>query len=598
MTQCSSPRAWRVGGSALGTAQPPDQHNNINSRSNYPVRLHFSPLSMHPISVAAWIRELEAPTPTRTRPYPSPSRTCKRRQPDNWEAPRPRKQARRVVLGEMAANDQNIFMPSSKSKSSRPKKSIDKKRMRTPSPSKNQRQFPDDAYSSDDIDNATPRPDRFARSAYPIPNLSYRDAIANEPIEDGDDLQACSPTRSYTQSQSSNRSTSPKKITSLWNVGNGVTYTHLANTTASKRKQLGGNGFALLEKLEDVGDGAVVPAKLKQRLAEADMGKVKQHHFDTSDERPVDELLWELRTIQDIISLSHRCSVNGTMGLSGTIACTPRCWSWRWETMRRVLGSEASRITPEYRPTHSNNLTTGKIVDYAIHLEPSSRSHDIISSLIGMSTDSINHVGYEGLRSRPIAVSIETKTESRTVEEAKVQLGVWMAAQVSRIETLVGQPTPLGVKKPAAEARPYRFESEMVTRGRRKSRGRGGRISRAQQPQTQEPTPTPAVVMVPDPSDILSQTEFPLVDIQSEAWSLFFARVMPSNAPPPSNSDIRKPLSNIQIFHSVPLGNTANTVQTYRLVKSLKVLRDWVDGDFRKWWDGLLGVRDAEAGGG
>jgi hypothetical protein len=258
----------------------------------------------------------------------------------------------------------------------------------------------------------------------------------------------------------------------------------------------------------------------------------------------------------------------------------------------------AARITPEYRPTHSNNLTASKIVDYAIHLEPSGPARDIILSLIGMSTDSINHVGYESLRTRPIAVSIETKTESRTVEEAKVQLGVWVAAQVARIEALVGQLNRLRAKKPAAEARPGRLESEMVARGRRKSRGRGGRMSRVEQPQTQEPTPSPTVVMVPDPSNILSQIVFPLIDIQSEAWSLFFARVTPSNAPHPLNSDIRKPVSNIQIFHSVPLGNTANMVQTYRLVKSLKVLRDWVDGDFRKWWDEFLGVRDAEGGGG
>lgn len=87
-------------------------------------------------------------------------------------------------------------------------------------------------------------------------------------------------------------------------------YTHLANTTALKRERLGGNGLALLEKLEDGGDGPVVPVKLKQRLVEVDMGKVKQHQFDILDERLVDELLWELRTIQDIISLSHQCSVN------------------------------------------------------------------------------------------------------------------------------------------------------------------------------------------------------------------------------------------------------------------------------------------------
>ena len=45
--------------------------------------------------------------------------------------------------------------------------------------------------------------------------------------------------------------------------------------TASKWEQLGENGLVLLEKLEDVSDGPVVPAGLKQRLAEADIGKVR-----------------------------------------------------------------------------------------------------------------------------------------------------------------------------------------------------------------------------------------------------------------------------------------------------------------------------------
>jgi hypothetical protein len=66
-----------------------------------------------------------------------------------------------------------------------------------------------------------------ARSAYPIPTLLYKEALANEPIKDENDVQARSPTRSYTQSQCSNRSASPKKITSLWNIGNGMTYIHI-----------------------------------------------------------------------------------------------------------------------------------------------------------------------------------------------------------------------------------------------------------------------------------------------------------------------------------------------------------------------------------
>jgi hypothetical protein len=75
-----------------------------------------------------------------------------------------------------------------------------------------------------------------------------------------------------------------------------------------------------------------------------------------------------------------------------------------------------------------NSLLTGEILVYTIHLEPSDLERDIIPSLISMSTDSIYYVGYKGLRAWHIAVSIETKTESRTVEETKVQLGMWVAA--------------------------------------------------------------------------------------------------------------------------------------------------------------------------
>jgi hypothetical protein len=74
-----------------------------------------------------------------------------------------------------------------------------------------------------------------------------------------------------------------------------------------------------------------------------------------------------------------------------------------------------------------------------------------------MSTDSINHVGYEGLRARHIAVSIETRTQSRTVEEAKVQLAVRVATQVAQMDALVRQLAPLRVNNPSAEAQPSRL---------------------------------------------------------------------------------------------------------------------------------------------
>lgn len=252
--------------------------------------------------------------------------------------------------------------------------------------------------------------------------------------------------------------------------------------------------------------------------------------------------------------------------------------------LTKVLPHRTSaRITPEYRPTHSPGLTTGKIVDYAMFLELSHPARDAVLPLVDMSSKSVNHVSYEGLRTRPIAVSIETKTESRTVEEAKVQLGVWLAAHVARIEELIQEVVLLKANKPEAE-RDARL-------GNIRYRGKARMHSR---PQTQTPTPSPTNdVVTPDPIHLISQIVFPLLDVQSESWSLFFGRV--STPPGMSSSDIRKPASHIQILHSVALGNTANTAQTYRLVKNLKVLKAWINRDFRKWWDVILDVDGEDA---
>jgi hypothetical protein len=75
-----------------------------------------------------------------------------------------------------------------------------------------------------------------------------------------------------------------------------------------------------------------------------------------------------------------------------------------------------------------------------------------------MSTDSTDRVGYKVCALNLSLYRSRPKT-SRIVEEAKVQLGVWVAAKVARIEALARQPAPLGVKKPAAEARSSRLVS-------------------------------------------------------------------------------------------------------------------------------------------
>lgn len=277
-------------------------------------------------------------------------------------------------------------------------------------------------------------------------------------------------------------------------------------------------------------------------MADAGIERIKPHQLDGYDDRPMTELKKELHTILTINALSHRCAENRDHESE---------WNNRVHTkvLELALGNDeacvgfrsvaAARITSTFRPTHSPGLTAGKIVDYVIFLEPSCLAREAITSLVSNFSVFMNHVSYEALRTRPIAISIETKTESRTVEEAKVQLGVWLAGQVASIEHLIQQTAVLGTTHSA---------------------------------------------------DLLSQVVFPLLDVQSENWSLFLGRVSSDTSTSMSSSSMRKPASPIHIFHSIPLGNTANTAQTYRLIKCLKALRAWIDIDFRMWWDKVLGI--------
>ena len=49
----------------------------------------------------------------------------------------------------------------------------------------------------------------------------------------------------------------------------------------------------------------------------------------------------------------------------------------------------------------------------------------------------INHTNHSSIRRKPIAISIETQTISRTEEEARISLATWVASQIERLKRLL-----------------------------------------------------------------------------------------------------------------------------------------------------------------
>lgn len=112
-------------------------------------------------------------------------------------------------------------------------------------------------------------------------------------------------------------------------------------------------------------------------------------------------------------------------------------------------------------PAHASGLATQtKMVDFAICLgadrDDDDEDSDLdadeplrdlrnpyrdslsrrIASVITDTSSSVNHTVSVALRHWPIAISIETKTDSRPREEAQVQLGTWVSAQAHRLRSL------------------------------------------------------------------------------------------------------------------------------------------------------------------
>jgi len=79
------------------------------------------------------------------------------------------------------------------------------------------------------------------------------------------------------------------------------------------------------------------------------------------------------------------------------------------------------------------------MVDFAIHIEPSDRFRHAVHDRAQLSATpmSVNHTLHEPLRWHPIGVSIETKHTGQNWDDAMAQVGIWTAAQFTKLEELV-----------------------------------------------------------------------------------------------------------------------------------------------------------------
>jgi hypothetical protein len=82
------------------------------------------------------------------------------------------------------------------------------------------------------------------------------------------------------------------------------------------------------------------------------------------------------------------------------------------------------------------------MVDFAIVLRPNEKlasALPLTGGYIDGGVRSFNHTRYGPLTNKPIVVSIETKPEGESLQEAEIQLAVWAAAHLSRLRDLLDE---------------------------------------------------------------------------------------------------------------------------------------------------------------
>ena len=82
------------------------------------------------------------------------------------------------------------------------------------------------------------------------------------------------------------------------------------------------------------------------------------------------------------------------------------------------------------------------MADFAVYIEYDDVTHDALRQLAArdpFTKVSWNHTCYPPLQKRPVAMSIETKLTGMDWETVKMQLSIWVTAQLNKLEELVAQ---------------------------------------------------------------------------------------------------------------------------------------------------------------
>lgn len=204
---------------------------------------------------------------------------------------------------------------------------------------------------------------------------------------------------------------------------------------------------------------AFLPAHVEPEIRSTHrVGMVKSHwfyqedvHYRQADTSPVcsnssPQHLAELSSLRDIAMAANMCQTEEASEAAWNLEVHGpllKLAMIQFPSLRRDLLT-AARISKPYIPemhvASAYDCTRAKMVDWGVRVCPPAGVAATIRSKLDALPEAqrcLNHTTYGPVRYDPIAIFIETKTAGGTTEEARLQLGIWVAAWHRRMAALM-----------------------------------------------------------------------------------------------------------------------------------------------------------------
>ncbi|KAF4452149.1 exostosin 3 [Fusarium austroafricanum] len=304
-------------------------------------------------------------------------------------------------------------------------------------PRKSRRRSPKRPRQDDTQEESTSQDTPFDDNQTPTgPARTLRMTIPTRPFSNPPTLP---PSSSTSRSSNHSRSTSPVKRATLELLQKPVTFIPIDELKIQENIQ---NAF---NRIFDISYGnKFIPRAIEKEIRASGQRIISGWFFEHSDDRTAQyvEELAALLKIKDTARYlekggAHESAWNlDVHGPLLELALKP------FKSLKRELLTQA-RISPPFIPEIKTgsfyDIISSKMIDFGVTVKPSTSTAQHISNILNTvphNKHSINPIIYNLVKYDPIVVPIETKNATGHTEEARVQLGLWVAAWHKRMDAL------------------------------------------------------------------------------------------------------------------------------------------------------------------